>query len=1358
MYGLTIEEYKEVFAYAKIVLSGQAEAEGVRITDEQIEEALKMAYENDPNSMRALYNEMKFDEKFVQAATLEEKIKLFEEAQIEEVSKYKYQSAIIEMVDEKDYELKLELAAKYKTDYLFEQIIVGIKDPVIRMSMINKYSPNFEGKFAEEISEYIFTLPSLEEKLNVYNQYKSHYTYNLGIFTEYFIASVLSDDKVSLTEKMSFLEKMPVENLSLRTKDNISLLITNLIRETKDINTKIKFYNVYSKIDFYNSFYFMQEHIPELINDVNYSTEDIKPLFDIVFTSDFYLEKVVRNTNVDVILRVAELVSQKISDRMSSSLEDAFEVKFIELNNHPDAINIKSEIIRMFISKEKCMQLISNLVEHLNFDERKDFLEKFGSYLNRINHLDVLTYNLFNDISGMNEENIKNIIDYLLKWIKANSISVSVVSKILRDIILKDTSFSQMIVDNYLKQMEERNDAYYMIINALLITGYDFNKLSLLIDANIKKHSNAISYIIGDNLKAGEDLDKLALKYSEYFLPDDWEKALINTVKYDNNKYKTVMDFVRRYLLSSKRLTTFQINKCIDSIYKSLNDDEKIAVLEFKIRDVNNVNIDVKEEEKTRYQKLLSDISQMKTDLQNKLIESLGKAQDLSVALAEEIMDICDQISKSNSSELRRLEDEVISSLLGLEIGKMKEALKEIEETFLKNNLPTVGKIYKVFEIIHKDKSLFSAQSPVLGQYNNKNHGPIMQKIILFHDVLKASIYSNNRSLIEYLNTIIEGNKVLEDINEQRKSFDDLSLQEQELLSSYLNHVISLYNHGAYGKNKQVSLSGDIANDVKEILKLYSTADIKELPDRIVSLYANVLDLKTAQELKDAMEKSVIEASKKGAILAQNGQIELKQGDFIKGIGRNVEYIGGMLQNGILCKEFLGSSADSDATPLDTDLSRISEDCPSLNKLQGVAASAYGPIFIILKNSDKLQYTEKNKEYPYDGKKYEIFKTGVMGQDHYGIRSGFPSTMIDYFITQSDDKSASRLKHEIVMNGFYIPVVDGTGKVIFPYEEYLFKSSKMQGLSYYGKGDEYEFASELDNFSVTSRALDVQKNIEEVGKIRNTIIKLMQDNGLNIILGRGKDMSKGVMELIDTGSTGRGTNKMDDFDFDFIIRLDRQDYLNKNIRDSIEEKLRKAFPGMIVSGDNVREHKMKLNVDGKDIEFKIDISFIMKNDKLAYSTDECIKDRLSNIKKLEPEKHEKILQNIILAKQILKGAYKPKHAGGGKAQGGLGGVGVENWILQNGGSLERAARTFLLAASQSLNFDDFCSKYQVWDFGENHLHFNKEDKYMHDEFISNNMSPEGYEKMKVALKEYLNTLDKRKTEEKEEELSEVHQR
>jgi hypothetical protein len=132
----------------------------------------------------------------------------------------------------------------------------------------------------------------------------------------------------------------------------------------------------------------------------------------------------------------------------------------------------------------------------------------------------------------------------------------------------------------------------------------------------------------------------------------------------------------------------------------------------------------------------------------------------------------------------------------------------------------------------------------------------------------------------------------------------------------------------------------------------------------------------------------------------------------------------------------------------------------------------------------------------------------------------------------------------------------------------------------------------------------------------------------------------------------------------------------------------------------------------------------------------ALQDRFETIKKNDPERYKYVIANILLAKQVLKEAhvYKPERKD--SSQGGLGGVGIENWILQNGGSFTDAAKSFLEAAKKAKSFQEFKEIYPIWDFGENHYVGKKEDLYSHDNFVDN-MNESGYEKMCTALSKYL---------------------
>ena len=104
------------------------------------------------------------------------------------------------------------------------------------------------------------------------------------------------------------------------------------------------------------------------------------------------------------------------------------------------------------------------------------------------------------------------------------------------------------------------------------------------------------------------------------------------------------------------------------------------------------------------------------------------------------------------------------------------------------------------------------------------------------------------------------------------------------------------------------------------------------------------------------------------------------------------------------------------------------------------------------------------------------------------------------------------------------------------------------------------------------------------------------------------------------------------------------------------------------------------------------------------------------------------------------GAYKKKNAPAPEeshedTRGGLGAIGIENWVLQNGGSFIKAAKDFMSVAEKCESLSEFQNQYAIWDFGENHMSSYK-DIYPHDNFVYN-MTEEGYKKIKVALGSFL---------------------
>ena len=719
-------------------------------------------------------------------------------------------------------------------------------------------------------------------------------------------------------------------------------------------------------------------------------------------------------------------------------------------------------------------------------------------------------------------------------------------------------------------------------------------------------------------------------------------------------------------------------------------------------------------------------------DLQNTFVEFVKDNLDLVIDRLELVSDILCRLSFSNSPEIYQFRTALAKQLL--ELDNPMEGLEKIENIFIKNNLPVFVKLYEVFNLLHPgcygfDFGETSRVSPVL-----KNATVNDREDIIFSDLLKSSLLSNNRSLNDFINLIEIGNAIYESgiINE-----DELSVAIR-----FRDVLISLYER----KGQEFKVSEDILDDLNKLNELFSNGTDLSLEDKVISSIAHRIGFDTLADLKAYRDEHLKESDRihdemityyEDRSVGQPFRLEV--GDFVKGIG-DINYLRNILQNGSVSKEYLGVSATSDFTPLDTDLSRFTKSSYSVrDMIEQSAANSYGSILFILKNRDgRFNFTRTHENVGEEAlldDKLEVFYTGGIDTDntkHYGIRTGFASSEIDAIILKEMDK---RVFLEIAMNGIYLPVFDLDGKLIFSKKDYLDLRSKMSGLSYYDNS-EYIFGDDLE----IPDALDIATSLERSefdtkykrDKVLGVIKSALDEMGLKLKTSIDFDLTEGSVELIDTGSTGRGTNKPGDGDFDFMMRVDRvllnnEEKMNE-LRSKILNKLGQANGNVISSGD----FRLK-DVVIDDVIVDIDITFTEKTDKVTYSTDMCLVDRLSNIRKQDPEKYKLVVANIILAKQVLKeaGCYKPNR--GEVPQGGLGGVGIENWILQNGGSFMNAIDNFLHFAN-GLSFEEFRSRYQINDFGENHL-AQRRGNYRHDNFV-NNMSEEGYKKMVEALNMY----------------------
>lgn len=747
---------------------------------------------------------------------------------------------------------------------------------------------------------------------------------------------------------------------------------------------------------------------------------------------------------------------------------------------------------------------------------------------------------------------------------------------------------------------------------------------------------------------------------------------------------------------------------------------------------------------------------------EKKILYSIVRKYDV-----EDIRNIVSRLATSNSSEIQRLGETLIDPIMASE--NPYDTLDQIEDIFLKNNLPYVAKAYQVYKILNPEYAS-NYGSPMLNAKSSRG-----KDILIFADLIKASFGSNNRSVINYFESIEKGDKIFRRVLTNQNELSQLSNRDKEILDTYLGHLNVLYNQTMKGRAAGVANAHQLGKDTYENVLEMATLFSKDgkldynLPDRLTEMFCHFAGIDTFEDAKNYIHAKVAMADKRHREEAKHA-FTLEKGDFVKGLN-SIQYMESILQNGSVCKEFLGPASDSDSTPLDTDLTRVEEQKETFQKTYDTRIQGYGDISAVLKCDDRFVITKTSRDSiaskeNFDTTKLEAFYTGVADSTHYGIRTGFASSEIDYFVAPNNNP---KLNFEIVKNGFYIPVVNEEGKLVFTPEQYDHMRTKMQGLSYYGLGDTYEFAPEEMLITDEIRAVMAQNqgNREETKRKRDAILKTVEKclagSGITPVYELEKELVPGTVEIIDTGSTGRGTNKPNDGDFDFIVRLDKALITDAQKLEEFKNLLRQELKLRAKEANETANGDFRykeVTIDGLEEPVDIDMTFIQKTDKVDYSTDMCLRDRLETIRNLSEEKYQAVLANVIVAKKTLKEGkcYKPFHANA--EENGLGGVGVENWILQNGGSFYEASKTFLAATEQSkkevetnpdtasmsqeaknkAEFDRFKDRYQIWDFGKNHTAEGK-NIYPHNEFVYDNMAVDGYLRMKETIRAYVKNVD-----------------
>jgi|GEM_PF-2494291 len=719
---------------------------------------------------------------------------------------------------------------------------------------------------------------------------------------------------------------------------------------------------------------------------------------------------------------------------------------------------------------------------------------------------------------------------------------------------------------------------------------------------------------------------------------------------------------------------------------------------------------------------------------------------------------IVSRIYNSPSKTLKNLASEIAQQLLNKEVLpteiELDEELKKIEEVFVKNNIPYVGKQFKVFQILYPDKrfkgSFKGISSPELASHQNLNE----KRLILFKDLLKINIRSLNGDLKNYLNILSEGSEILNKYESNAELNEDEKLQ----LIRFLKKINTLAdNIKTQDKNHTVTDQSNIDSEISRLRESFGVRENENLIDKFNRTFLQRIGIKDVNEALRYFDLLREQTDFRNRNRIKDNKIEIENGDLVKAV--HIEFFDQLLERGVVSPEFIGAetseaknkSSQSDDTPWDTDLIKYSKSVKNFFSSNTSGSTnnmsltyRYGGVMLLMKNRGQFNETN-NKEKVEETKnnQMELFSTSVIDKSHVGIRTGFPSTEIDAIVLSKenvkDGAILDSLRYYIARKGFYIPICKESGEVVFTPEEFDKYRNVFNGID--------QFSSKpveiSDKWEKTKFADEINQNIakpeekQEVISIRKDLVQEFKSvlGDLNIKLHGGElDDSIVGAQILDTGSTARGSNLEKDYDFDFVVKIDENDYSQVS---KIIEKLKDKFPlNTQYEVDSVVTARFK-DVPFNNKIIDLDVSFSKKSEISGFDTDKAIIEKYESIKDTYgEEKLEKVLANIRFAKKKLieYKAYKKGTNEDVDQQGGLGGIGVETWILQHNGDAVEAFKEFYNAAHENgklLSFDKFKEKYKIFGAGEN-IRGKKE-----PENFTRNLTEKGYKKTARVAREIM---------------------
>lgn len=708
----------------------------------------------------------------------------------------------------------------------------------------------------------------------------------------------------------------------------------------------------------------------------------------------------------------------------------------------------------------------------------------------------------------------------------------------------------------------------------------------------------------------------------------------------------------------------------------------------------------------------------------------------------ESVVSVIDSFISSPSPEVRNL-----STRLVLWVAKKAKTREEaislweqINQIFCKNHLPEFVKKFEVYKILYPDTQ--ETASLYL-----KNKPSYVQKKIIFHDLLRATKESFNRDYVTYLETLAHCRDAVNAYEKQQS----LSWVQKEQLLIFVQSMLSITS--ARSINVVSPDIDDIEKCINKLRESFHCSVWDSLFDGIEKLYFDgkkiecfLTEIKQARQDIDTRNRSRINS------------LEFWSQDFAKWV--NWSFFPYLRDNGFVSPEHVGAETISaknkaevsDATPWDVDWIQCSWESCCTYKTPGellthdsVPNNRSDGIVLLMKNDDRFEYTSsfnKPTNYYHKNSPLEMIDTGMLYWDkRVGVRTAIWSSHIDALLVKDNFINSPKfnsLKFIIVKQGFYVPIYDQSWNLLFTPKEFDNIQSTFTWTRILPNSmieiNTNNLSTTYPNLEHQQKILQIKQQIEN--KIKEFVLEtkiILQQNPWELYWA----------EIIESWSTGRWTNLDTDFDYDFVIKLDypqlKEEFMNQinqslmsyfwNMQQLWGEKVRGINPSPGERWTATRFTKVMIN----NVLVDIDVTFAEKHKLNAFDTHQWIVEKYNSIEtNYWSNILEQVRNQIKEAKTLLKknGCYK-------KRDGWLWGIWVETRILNNKCTLYDACKSFVDHAYKEeklVSYTTFVQSYPVFAAGENIM-----GSYPIENFISENLKSDWYEKMAKVCMDYVNS-------------------